>query len=152
MFFPNSDEGVRHMAETLDSFDFGSRRSGGRGVHPWEDYTNGEIWKIGKEDLHQASMRTFLAVLWRQARKRGKKVEYRSNKEACEIVFRVYSPEEENGETTQETQEATSKKPTTTATATVADGIKATEPKTEPAPTLTKDQRRRMARQSKRSK
>jgi hypothetical protein len=138
------------MSEVLDSFDFGSRRSGGRGVHPWEDYCNGKIWKIGKEDLHQASQKTFIAVLYRQAKKRGKRVEYRTNKEACEIVFRVYSPEEENGETTQETQAKT------TTAGNVADGIKATdpkpEPKSEPAPALTKGQRRRMARQSRRGK
>lgn len=35
------------MAQVIEDFDFSSTRSGGnRSEHPWEDWSNGDTWKI----------------------------------------------------------------------------------------------------------
>jgi hypothetical protein len=84
------------MAEVLKSFEF-KANGGGRGKHPWSTYVDGQIRKLYKADIFDASCKTFVAVFYRQAKKVGKRVRYSLNKADGYIVIQAYVPDA-NGE------------------------------------------------------
>jgi hypothetical protein len=85
------------MAEILKSFEF-TRANGGKSIHPWNEWLDGRIHKLSKEDMGNGSLRTLVVVFHRKAKAMGKKVRLSVDKEACTLVCQAYTPDADGTE------------------------------------------------------
>jgi hypothetical protein len=109
------------MAEILNEFAFRQGGNGAGSKHPWNEWMDGRIHKLSKDDMGNASLQTMAASAHRNAKARGKKVRMSINKSEGTIVLQAYVPEPvQNGN-----GEAEAEHPTATATGEPANGATA---------------------------
>lgn len=77
------------MAEVLEGYEF----SPGRGKYPWDQWTDGRVWKVEKGKDFSSKTRNFTCgILHAHARNSGKRVRVR--KIGDTVIFQFYKPEE----------------------------------------------------------
>jgi hypothetical protein len=83
------------VAEILDEFDF-TKRGTGRGrpeKYPWDNWTNGEIWKIVAGTDFSCKAENIQGALFNAARKRGMRVKTKKLDEKT-VVFQFSNSSE----------------------------------------------------------
>lgn len=77
------------MAERLKEYSFRER---GGSKYSWDEWTDGEVWKVKEGEDFECPARNFQAGLFNQAKRKGLKV--RSNREEDVVVFQFYEKED----------------------------------------------------------
>lgn len=87
------------MAKVLESFNF-SGRGGPRAKHDWAKWLDGHIYALTQEDFHGAKWGTFLVMLRRQAKEKGKVVQAQYDTAAQTLYFKAFVKGQTKADTT----------------------------------------------------
>lgn len=83
------------MAVKLKSFEF--TRTSGRYSYPWDQWTDGSIWKVKRGEDFNTSQTNFGASVYDKARKIGKKVRVKNEPDDV-VVFQFFDPSADEAE------------------------------------------------------
>ncbi len=76
------------MATTLDEFDFNKNMRGRSQMHPWDEWTDGRIWKITQGIDFSSQINSMRSYLSQKGKVYGKKV--RTTQEGKSLIFQFF--------------------------------------------------------------
>jgi hypothetical protein len=71
----------RVVAEKLENFPGGARTKGGGRKYPWDEWLDGSIWLLRKDEDYSSTTLSFRATISKTAKREGKKVRSRTVKD-----------------------------------------------------------------------
>lgn len=84
------------MAKQLKTFDFPTKPGGRQEQYPWDNWLNGEIWELTRDEDFTITPENFAKTAYTAARRRDLKVRTDSNQNV--LVLQAYESPEGAGE------------------------------------------------------